>query len=364
MDNFFDSRTFRVYYEDVGKHKVLTPKRERELLILYKSCPKCHKRLPHLVKRNNCPKCGAPTPKRVVGKSLTCTECNTRFDGFVPPIYCPACGSTRDMSAREELIVTNLRFVVTTAKKLSKSPEIIQKLISAGNVGLLLALDKFDMARATRFLTYASWWIRKEMLDELHTSGIVHVPSHKQKAVKKNQKMGSYECVYCGVRTDNPLRTMCHSPENKTHDFIHVNAEEITTMSCVVPIEEAMNKPDIEDTVENQTISNDNALLLRQVLNLMPIRARDRFILLQYYNIASDDRKTEPKTLPQLAATTGVTVERVRQIKLAVLKNLRRQLFEVNAQQDGMAGSLLGSAQTGCGLGSVQESFIIRRPPL
>lgn len=332
MDNFFDSRTFRTYYEDVGKHKVLTPKRERELLILYKSCPKCHKRLPHLVKRNNCPKCGSPTPKRVIGKAITCTECNTRFDCFIPPVYCPLCGSTRDMVAREELIVTNLRFVVTTAKKLSKSPEIIQKLISAGNVGLLLALDKFDMARATRFLTYASWWIRKEMLDELHTSGIVHVPSHKQKAVKKNQKLGSYECVYCGARTDNPLRTKCPSAKKRMHDFIAVNAEEITTMSCVVPIEEAMNRPESDDTIEDLTISNDNALLLRQVLNLMPIRVRDRFILLQYYNIAADDRKTDPKTLPQLAATTGVTVERVRQIKVSVLKNLRRQLFDMNEQ--------------------------------
>lgn len=332
MDNFFDSRTFRTYYEDVGKHKVLTPKRERELLLLYKSCPKCHKRLPHLVKRNNCPKCGSPTPKRVIGKAITCTECSTRFDCFIPPVYCPLCGSTRDMAAREELIVTNLRFVVTTAKKLSKSPEIIQKLISAGNVGLLLALDKFDMARATRFLTYASWWIRKEMLDELHTSGIVHVPSHKQKAVKKSQKLGSYACVFCGVRTDNPLSTKCPSAKNRMHDFIAVNAEEITTMACVVPIEEAMNRPDSEDTIEDLTISSNNAVLLRQVLNLMPIRVRDRFILLQYYNIAADDRKTDPKTLPQLAATTGVTVERVRQIKVSVLKNLRRQLFEMSDQ--------------------------------
>jgi DNA-directed RNA polymerase sigma subunit (sigma70/sigma32) len=116
------------------------------------------------------------------------------------------------------------------------------------------------------------------------------------------------------------------------HDFIAVNAEEITTMSCVVPIEEAMNRPESDDTIEDLTISNDSADLLRQVLNLMPIRPRDRFILLQYYNIATDDRKTDPKTLPQLAATTGVTVERVRQIKVSVLKNLRRQLFDMSDQ--------------------------------
>jgi RNA polymerase primary sigma factor len=302
-------------------------------LLRYKSCPKCSRRLPHLVKVNNCPICGTPTLKRVIGKATTCTECNARFDAFAPPVCCIHCGSPRDARAREELIVSNLRFVVTTAKKLSKSPEIIQKLISAGNVGLLVALDKFDMARATRFLTYASWWIRKEMLDELHASGIVHVPSHKQKAVKKSQKLGAYECIHCGVRTDNPLRTLqpkCGKigRKRRLHDFIMVNAEEITTMSSIVPLEEAMNRPDTDDTLEDLTISNNNAILLRKVLNEMPIRARDRFILLQYYNIAQDERKTEPKTLPQLAAVTGVTVERVRQVKLVVLKSLRRQLVE------------------------------------
>lgn len=333
MDNFFESRTFRSYYDDVGKHKVLTPSREYELLLRYKSCPKCTRRLPHLTKVNNCPDCGASTPKRITGKAITCTECSARFDAFAPPVYCVYCGSPRDSVAREELIVSNLRFVVTSAKKLSKSPEVIQKLISAGNVGLLVALDKFDMARATRFLTYASWWIRKEMLDELHASGIVHVPSHKQKAVKKSQKLGSYECIHCGVRTDNPLRTLqpkCVKlgRKRRPHDFNAVNAEEITTMSSIVPLEEAMNRPGPDENLEDLTISNDNAILLRKVLNDMPIRARDRFILLQYYNIAQDERKTEPKTLPQLAAVTGVTVERVRQVKLVVLKNLRRQLVD------------------------------------
>lgn len=333
MENFFESRTFRSYYDDLSKHKLLTPVRERELLLRYKSCPKCLRRLPHLVKVNNCPACGSPTPKRVTGKALTCTECSARFDAFASPVCCVNCGSPRDAMAREELIVSNLRFVVTTAKKLSKSPEVIQKLISAGNVGLLVALDKFDMARATRFLTYASWWIRKEMLDELHASGIVHVPSHKQKAVKKSQKLGAYECLYCGVRTDNPLRTLqpkCIKVGRKKrlHDFMAVNAEEITTMSSIVPLEEAMNRPGVDENLEDLTISNDNAVLLRRILNEMPIRARDRFILLQYYNMAQDERKTEPKTLPQLAAVTGVTVERVRQVKLVILKNLRRQLVE------------------------------------
>jgi DNA-directed RNA polymerase sigma subunit (sigma70/sigma32) len=99
-------------------------------------------------------------------------------------------------------------------------------------------------------------------------------------------------------------------------------------MSSIVPLEEAMNRPGPDENLEDLTISNDNAILLRKVLNDMPIRARDRFILLQYYNIAQDERKTEPKTLPQLAAVTGVTVERVRQVKLVVLKNLRRQLVD------------------------------------
>ena len=98
----------------------------------------------------------------------------------------------RDVQARDTLISSHLRFVVTQARRRSRDPERLQDLIAAGNLGLLKAIDKYDLGRRppTRFLTYAQdGGSRKEIADEDYaTSSLVHVPTHRQKAQRKRAK--------------------------------------------------------------------------------------------------------------------------------------------------------------------------------
>lgn len=330
----FADRTFKNYYEDLGKHPILSPKEERELLRRYNTCPHCEELIPHKVRRPYCTECGAEAPTETC-KSATeyhltlCTSCGVKFETFYAPPYCLRCGNARDLNAREKIVNGNLRFVVRMAKSITKDPNRIQQLTSAGNVGLLIAIDKFDITQGTRFLTYAAHWIRKEMFDEIQSSSIVHVPSHKQKSHRKAQKTGVFVCRHCDFRVegDAPPRSLPPCPSGDAHDFLP--AEDTEVLNMTVPLENLQGMPiplsDGADT-EEDVIDASVAVLIRDILRRLHMRPRDKFILLQYYNIPEKTRRTTSKSLHQLAVLADLTPERVRQIKERLLQEVRLEL--------------------------------------
>lgn len=329
MSDYYTDRTYKDYYDAVGKHAILSPEEEKKLLLRYKSCPQCHRRLPKLVKLRNCPGCGEGTPLRVSGKVHTCTACGLKFELRVPPVVCPLCGSARDIEARQQLAQANLRFVIRRARSLTTRPDYIHQLVSAGNVGLMLAIDKYDLSRNTRFLTYAEWWIRKEMLDEIHNSRLIHIPTHKQKALLREKKEGMYVCAHCGMRTDQP-DTRFHVRRclrSKEHDFVTPLKNETGIMSATKQIDDTTVRLSLDLDIERDLIDTNMEETIREVIRDLRISERDRFILLGFFDVPQDDRKaSSPKSLHQLAALTGVTPERVRQIKEQALRLFKREL--------------------------------------
>jgi len=301
MSDSYSDRTFQAYYNDVGRHGIITATEERAYLTRYKTCPKCEKRIPNLVKQILCPTCRHPVTERVQkGRPVICTNCTARFNPFHPPIYCPHCGSERDLVAREKLLQANLRFVVKIAKKFAKTPQSIQRLISAGNVGLVLAIDKYDFKHGTRFLTYAAWWIRKEMLDELHKTSLVHIPLHRQRNKKSMPEYDSFETL---VEKDLAYHSLIPLESTPSHAL-------------------GIREKEIEDSV----IDADSAALLRKIVDSLDLRPRDKFIILQHYDVAEETRRTEEKTLMQIASAAGITSERVRQIRDVILIKLKTKL--------------------------------------
>jgi RNA polymerase primary sigma factor len=189
----------------------------------------------------------------------------------------------------------------------------------------MLAIDKFSLERETRFLTYAEWWIRKEMFDEIHSSSFIHVPTHRQKSLRKEQKEGKYLCVHCGLRTEDP-----ESKEHWTgctevdHEFILPLNNDSAVLNDAVSLDDVTLSCDTN--VESLVINTDVEEHLRAAIHQMSMSERDRFIIMGYFNVPLPDRKSEPKSLHQLAALTGITPERVRQIKEETLKALRKEL--------------------------------------
>jgi len=321
-DGRYDNRTFNAYYHDVGKYDLLSSAKERELILRYKVCSKCDTEIPQRIRRQGCPECGEAPPPKLKNKLYTCT-CGFTYDIYTTPIYCLACGTDRDFDARVELITSNLRFVVKTAKGFTRDQGKLLQLTSAGNVGLLVALDKFDIHAETRFLTYAAWWVRKEMLDEINASGLVHVPVGKQKEHRRKLKTRVYKCKYCDLRLEQPKQFGEYiSCVGAAHDFALVTED--TPLHTVFSLDKihAMTSDDVEQDV----IDSNVASVLHDILNTINLKGRDLFIVLQYYNIPEPTRRTSSKSLHQLSEIVGITPERVRQVKERALQTIRVEL--------------------------------------
>ena len=326
INDYFDDKIYELYYDEVGRYPILSPEEERSLLERYHYCPHCERQIPPRTDATNCPECGAVSPDTLSGRDYTCIQCGKVYVPVVNSTICPDCGSGRDLEARQALISANLRFVIRRAKKFTQDPEGLRVLISAGNVGLMQAVDRFDINTNHRFLTYAEWWIRKEIMDELNNSNLVHVPTHKQKTLRRIHKHGKYVCIHCGVRTDSIYNTQ-HLPacsSGSEHEL------EVPLVKDSAVLYGALSIDDMQlsssDDLETSIIDNGMEELLRNVLNRMTLNERDKFIVLGYFGVATGDRKSDPKKLPQLAAITGITPERVRQIKERLLGRLKKEL--------------------------------------
>ena len=301
MVEVFGDKVYSLYHKDVGKHDVLTPQEERDLLCKYHTCV-----------------CGNIYPQ--VPNATTLTRC-------------PSCNKPRNTRARDEIVVANLRFVVRQAKTLTTNKEHLKRLISAGNVGLLMAVDRFDITQDTRFLTYAGWWVHKEMLDEIHSSGLIYVPTHRQKIIHKEAKNGRYTCIHCDMRVHSMDDTMTALPciRGKEHEFeLPVTGEDINARSPISLDTPTAPVVATAPVAESIAVTDNTENLLRGVIREMRPRERDLFIFMAYFGIPQNDRKTEPKNLHQLAMLTGITTERVRQIKESKLSRVKSALKKRN----------------------------------
>jgi len=237
----------------------------------------------------------------------TCTACRASYPLGSSATKCLKCSSPRNFKARDRLISGALRFVVKVAKEYSfrtRGPnfetELLTTLISAGNIGLLVAADRFDSSRNTKFLTYAAWWVREKILEELDSQGIIRVPAHKQKALRAQRKHGN------GIDVEAP----------------HV------TLDDVEAIDTAGHS---SNSLEKDLVNTYGLALLRNALDALELRERDKYIVLAYFGA-----REEPKNLRQISKRVDLSSERVRQIKKDTMEQLKTHLMdhEVNGARD------------------------------
>jgi len=237
----------------------------------------------------------------------TCTSCRASYALGSSASKCVKCGTPRNFKARDRLISGALRFVVKLAKEYAfrtRGPnfdnEVLTALISAGNVGLLVAADRFDVTRNTKFLTYAAWWVREKILEELDGQGIIRVPAHKQKALRAQRKHGG------GTEVEAP----------------HVTLDDVESIDTAGHCEQRLEK----DLVNTYGLA-----LLRHALDELSLRERDKYIVLAYFG-----SREEPKNLRQISKRVDLSSERVRQIKKDTMDQLRTYLVtnQVSATRD------------------------------
>ena len=233
--------------------------------------------------------------------------------------------------AAEKLVTSNLRFVVSIAKKYQHLGLPLSDLINEGNIGLINAIDQFDETRGVKFSSYASWLIKRQIFQALaDKSKIVRIPIKRVLSLlRQHKKLNQLSSQL--RQHDTHTETLRHIEKkidyikrklNASYPYLSLDAPLVSdddTNSFVDFIaEDEQKRP---DCIVFQKMDQD---FVRRALSDLSVR--EKTIIELYYGLNDQ----EPQTLKEIGLIFGITRERVRQIKENAINKLRQSLHVQN----------------------------------
>mgnify|MGYP004503246833 CR=1 FL=1 len=231
-----------------------------------------------------------------------------------------------DLEAKQKLIQANLKLVVTIARKaIHMSALPIIDLIQEGNMGLMIAAEKYNYKLGYRFSTYAGWWVKQAMFKAIsEQSHCMKIPVYIQETLSKFSKVKSKmeQEVNTPVKTEDVAKEMNIAPD-KIEMFLSAYTKTIS-------IENGLEKNDgkelnvadiladdttlISENIEFQALKND----LNNVIETT-LKEREQEVVKMRYGLGD----TERYTLEEIGNIYGVTKECIRQTELRALKKMK-----------------------------------------
>ena len=228
-----------------------------------------------------------------------------------------------DMEARDELVQANLRFVIDVAKNYQNRGLSLSDLISAGNVGLLTAAERFDGTKGYKFISYAVWWIKQSILQTIaEHARTVRLPLNKLSLLKDiskaSRKLGQ------GRESEPDVEEIAAELDVPAQEILDTMLSARTVRSLDESFEEDDERSLLniladnnQETPDSDVITSSARTQLEEVLESLD--ERELRIIRLYFGLDG----TEALTLEQIGGLMGLTRERVRQLKERALGKLR-----------------------------------------
>lgn len=214
-----------------------------------------------------------------------------------------------DQKAVDELVSSNLRFVISIAKDYQNSGLPLSDLISEGNYGLMTAAKRFDHTKGYKFISYAVWWIRQSILQSLNENGrMVRLPANVISKITKNKK---------------ELESMGANFEEYDHEHNSIENDYPYVLSLSTHMNE--DGDELIDLIEDKSVERPDHGLIKDgdmkyeiAEALSYLSERERNIIECYFGLNG-----EKMTLEMIGEEYNLTKERVRQIKEKAIRKLR-----------------------------------------
>ena len=221
-----------------------------------------------------------------------------------------------DISAKEKIVKSNLRFVITIAKKYQNHGLDLEDLISEGNIGLLNAIEKFEPSKGYKFISYAVWWIRQSILRAISDKGrMIRIPVNKTLEITKIKK--AFNCVYKTKSEQNEFEQvakMLNLSDSYVKEMLHISGDMISldqeidssdsSATMIDFIEDKIN-PRPEDECLNNSLKDE---LDKAMSSLKPVERR---VLRMRYGLDGE----KEMSLQEIGDRFNLTKERIRQIE-------------------------------------------------
>lgn len=232
-----------------------------------------------------------------------------------------------DSEAKDALINSNLRLVVSIAKHYANSGVPIQDLIQEGNIGLAHAAEKFDYTKGFKFSTYATWWIKQAITRAIaDQSRNIRIPVHVSEALAKINRT-RHELSQKLNREPTDEEVVAALPGSSLEGLRFYASLPLSTTSLDAPVgdddgDEVMNfvsDPNEKGAGEEIDIEDDLATISKAMGCL---NERERDIVSELFGLLDN----EPKSLEEVGQKYGLSRERIRQIRDGAIVKMRKEL--------------------------------------